>query len=277
MDVRLLSGALGAEIDGIDLKDSSQKNFKVVNNLLLEHKVLFFRNQNITQEEQIALAKNFGSLETHAYVKGTDKHPEIVRIIKGPNEKNQWGENWHSDVSYNVKPTKTVILKSIKIPPIGGDTCFSNMELAWETLDIKIKEKIQNRKAVHSSLGAAFFIDNYKYMVSNGPRNYDEYSNIHPIVRVHPETGKKILFVNWTYTRKIVGLDKKESDEILSKIFEHQARLDLTCRFKWTENTVAIWDNRSVIHFAIADFYPGRGLGYERIMDRIAIEGDRPN
>ena len=105
MDVKLLSGALGAEIDGIDLKDSSQKIFKVVNNLLLEHKVLFFRNQNITAEEQIALAKNFGPLETHAYVKGTDEHPEIVRIIKDPNEKNQWGENWHSDVSYNIKPT----------------------------------------------------------------------------------------------------------------------------------------------------------------------------
>ena len=88
---------------------------------------------------------------------------------------------------------------------------------------------------------------------------------------------KKILYVNWTYTKKIIGLSQKESDEILTKIFEHQARLELTCRFTWTENTVCIWDNRSVIHFAIADFYPGRGLGYERVMDRIAIEGDRPN
>ncbi len=275
MDVRLLSGALGAEINGIDLKETTLKNFKVINNLLLEHKVIFFRNQKISPEEQLALASLFGPIEQHAYVKGLSQYPEIVRIIKKPNEKNQWGENWHSDVSYNLKPTKAVILKSIKIPPVGGDTMFANMELAWETLDEKIKDKIKGKKALHSSLGAEFFVDNYEGMEGNG--NHDEYSNEHPIVRTHPDTGKKILFVNWTYTKNIVGMDKKESDEILSKIFKHQARLDLTCRFQWTENAVAIWDNRSVQHYAIADFFPGRGLGYERIMDRIAIQGDSPH
>ena len=136
MEVKLLSGALGAEIKGIDLKDTSAENFNKINNLLLEHKVIFFRDQPITTEEHLALAEKFGPLETHAYVKGLDNYPEIVRIIKAEDEKNQWGENWHSDVSYNVKPTKAVILKSIKIPPVGGDTCFSNMELAWETLEI---------------------------------------------------------------------------------------------------------------------------------------------
>jgi taurine dioxygenase len=277
MEVKLLSGALGAEISGIDLKDSSKENYKRINALLLEHKVIFFRNQDITHEEQISLAANWGPLENHAYVKGLDKHPEIVRIIKTKNEKNQWGENWHTDVSYNIKPTKAVILKSIKIPPVGGDTCFSNMELAWETLDTKIKNKIKDKKAIHSSLGAEFFIDKYNGMSGHDKKNYDEYSNEHPIVRTHPETGKKILYVNWTYTKKIIGLEKRESDEVLKEIFEHQARLDLTCRFNWTENAVAIWDNRSVIHYAIADFYPGRGLGYERIMDRIAIEGDQPH
>ena len=275
MDIKLLSGALGAEISGVNLKDTSLKNFEIINNLLLEHKVIFFRRQNITPEEQLTLASRFGPIEQHAYVKGLDEYPEIVRIIKKPDEKNQWGENWHSDVSYNVKPTKAVILKSIKIPPVGGDTMFANMELAWETLDESIKEKIKNKKAIHSSLGAKFFIEDYKAMESNG--NYDEYSNEHPIVRTHPETRKKILFVNWTYTKKIVGMDKKESDEILNEIFKHQARLDFTCRFQWTENAVAIWDNRSVQHYAIADFFPGRGLGHERIMDRIAVQGDKPN
>ena len=275
MDVKLLSGALGAEISGIDLKDTSLENFKKINKLLLEHKVIFFRNQNITEEHQLALGKHFGPLEKHVYVKGRDEYPEIVRIIKRPNEKNQWGENWHSDVSYNVKPTKAVILRSIKIPPVGGDTMFANMELAWETLDESIKDKIKNKKAVHSSLGGAFFTDEYEAMESNG--NHKAYTNEHPIVRTHPETGKKILFVNWTYTKKIIGLEKKESNEILEKIFQHQARLDLTCRFRWTENAVAIWDNRSVQHYAISDFFPGRGLGYERIMDRIAIEGDQPH
>ena len=230
MNVKLLSGALGAEIEGANLKDNSKKNFEIINKLLLEHKVIFFRNQDITAEEQLALGRHFGPIEKHVYVKGRKDYPEIVRIIKKPNEKNQWGENWHSDVSYNVKPTKAVILRSVKIPPVGGDTMFANMELAWETLDENIKETIKNRKAIHSSLGGAFFTEDYEGMESNG--NNKEYCNEHPIVRTHPETGKKILFVNWTYTKKIVGLEKKESENILERIFEHQARLDLTCRFK---------------------------------------------
>jgi len=166
MQVKLLSGALGAEISGVNLQDTSDKNFEVINNLLLEHKVIFFRNQNITEEEQLKLASHFGPIERHAYVKGLDQYPEIVRIIKKPNEKNQWGENWHSDVSYNVKPTKAVILKSIKIPPVGGDTMFANMELAWETLDEKIKDKIKDKKALHSSLGAEFFVNLAKKKIS---------------------------------------------------------------------------------------------------------------
>ena len=276
MEIKLLSGALGAEIKGIDLKDTSDENIKKINDLLLEHKVIFFRDQIINADEHKALAEKFGPLETHAYVKGLNDHPEIVRIIKAEDEQNQWGENWHSDVSYNEKPTKAVILKSIKIPPVGGDTCFSNMELAWETLDKNIKSKIENKKAIHSSLGADSFVENFKKMERNDKKKYGEYSNEHPIVRTHPETGKKSLFVNWTFTKKIVGLNKEESHEILKQIFEHQARLDLTCRFTWTENAVAIWDNRSVIHYAISDFYPGKNLGHERIMERVAIEGDQP-
>jgi len=275
MDVKLLSGALGAEISGVDLKDTSLENFKKINKLLLELNVIFFRNQNISPEEQLKLASRFGPIEQHAYVKGLDDYPEIVRIIKKPNEKNQWGENWHSDVSYNVKPTKAVILKSIKKPPVGGDTMFANMELAWETLDEKIKNKVRDKKALHSSLGAAFFVDNYKGMEARDT-NLEEYSNEHLIVRTHPESGKKILYVYWTYTKSIVGIDKEESDDLLTKIFKHQERLELTCRFKWTKNTVAIWDNRSVIHYAIADYFPNRGLGHRRVMDRIAVRGEKP-
>ena len=275
MKVKLCSGALGAEIEGIDLRTINSNNFKLINDLLLEHKVIFFREQNMSPEEQIKLAKLFGPVEEHAYVKGLEGYPEITRLIKDAEEKNQWGEGWHSDVSYNETPTKAVVLKSIKIPPVGGDTVFSNMELAWETLDEELKKIVENRRAEHFSLGAGFFIDSYKHFESNG-NDVKEYSNHHPIVRTHPETGKKILFVNWTYTKKIEGLEENESNEVLSKIFDHQSRLDLTCRYSWTENNIAIWDNRCVIHYAIADFFPGRGLGYERVMDRIAVLGDRP-
>ena len=274
MEVKLLSGALGAEVSGINLKDSSKENWEAINNLMLEHKVLFFRDQDITCEEQINLAKMFGPLEKHVYVKNLKGYPEIIRIIKGPDEKHQWGETWHTDVSYNPKPTKVIILRSRKIPPVGGDTMFSNMEIAYETLDEEIKKKIEGKKAIHSSLGAAAFVDKYTEMEGNG--NLDEYSNEHPMVRTHPETKKKILYVNSMYTKRIIDMDKKESDEILKKIFEHQERLDFTCRFKWTENAVAIWDNRSTQHQGLTDFFPGKGLGHERIMDRIAIQGDHP-
>ena len=187
------------------------------------------------------------------YVKNLKGYPEIIRIIKGADEKHQWGETWHTDVSYNPKPTKVIILRSRKIPPVGGDTMFSNMEIAYETLDEEIKKKIEEKKPIHSSLGAAAFVDKYTEMEGNG--NLDEYSNEHPMIRTHPETKKKILYVNSMYTKKIVGMDKKESDEVLKKIFEHQERLDFTCRFKWTENAVAIWDNRSTQHQGLTDFF----------------------
>ena len=275
MNVDLISGALGAEVINFDLNYLNNKNFEEINNLLLEHKVVFFRNQSLTLEKFIEIASMFGPVEEHAYVKGIEKYPQITRIIKAANEKNQWGEGWHSDVSYDLTPSKVIMLKSLKIPPIGGDTVFSNMELALETLDEDIKKIIQNKKAIHTSNGSKFFVENYSKMESNGKIG-EQYSNEHPIIRTHPETGKKILYVNTTYTKKIVGLPDDESSDLLNYIFKHQERLDLSCRFKWTENAIAILDNRSTQHYAIADFYPGRGLGHERVMDRISIVGDKP-
>ena len=275
MKINILSGALGAEIIGLNLDSVNQNNIQALNNLLLEHKVIFFRDQNIDSEKLIYLGSMFGLIEEHAYVKGLDNFPQITRIIKAPDEKNQWGEGWHSDVSYDITPSKIVILKSVKIPPIGGDTVFANMELAWETLDEEIKNIVKDKKALHSSNGSSFFVENYAQMESNGNIG-ERYSNEHPIVRTHPETGNKILYVNCTYTKKIIGLSDEEGAVLLEKIFRHQERLDLSCRFKWTKNAIAILDNRSVQHYAIADFYPNRGLGHERIMDRIAIVGDQP-
>ena len=275
MNVDLVSGALGAEVINFDLNYLNNKNFEKINNLLLEHKVVFLRDQSLTLEKFIEIASMFGPVEEHAYVKGIEKYPQITRIIKAANEKNQWGEGWHSDVSYDLTPSKVIMLKSLKIPPIGGDTVFSNMELALETLDEDIKKIIQNKKAIHTSNGSKFFVENYSKMESNGKIG-EQYSNEHPIIRTHPETGKKILYVNPTYTKKIVGLPDDESSDLLNYIFKHQERLDLSCRFKWTENAIAILDNRSTQHYAIADFYPGRGLGHERVMDRISIVGDKP-
>ena len=147
------------------------------------------------------------------------------------------------------------------------------MYMAYDSLSKPMQNFLNGLKASHES--EHFYRNRYeKQDQLDSKKKYP--SAIHPIVRTHPVTGNKILFVNWTYTKKIEGLEESESNEILSKIFEHQSRLDLTCRYTWSENNVAIWDNRSVIHYAIADFFPGRGLGHERIMDRIAVLGDRP-
>ena len=204
MNVDLVSGALGAEVINFDLNYLNNKNFEEINNLLLDHKVVFFRNQSLTLEKFIEIASMFGPIEEHAYVKGIEKYPQITRIIKAANEKNQWGEGWHSDVSYDLTPSKVIMLKSLKIPPIGGDTVFSNMELALETLDEDIKKIIKNKRAIHTSNGSKFFVENYSKMESNGKIG-EQYSNEHPIIRTHPETGKKILYVNPTYTKQIVG------------------------------------------------------------------------
>ena len=275
MKLNILSGALGAEINNFNLNYLNKINFQEINNLLLEHKVIFFRDQSITLDKYIEIGSMFGLIEEHAYVKGLDEYPQVTRIIKAANEKNQWGEGWHSDVSYDLNPSKVIILKSLKIPPIGGDTVFSNMELARETLDESINGIIVNKNAIHTSNGSKFFVDKYSKMEGNGKLG-EKYSNEHPIVRTHPETEKKILYVNPTYTKKIIGVSDAESNNLLDQIFKHQERLDLSCRFKWTEDAIAILDNRNTQHYAIADFYPGRGLGYERIMDRISIVGDEP-
>ncbi len=274
MKVDLLSGACGAEITGIDLRDTSDGNIKIIKGLLFEHKVIFFRNQDITHQEQIDLSKCFGPIEIHPYVKGIEDHPEILRIIKEPQEQNNWGEGWHSDVSFYPEPTMATILKSIEIPPVGGDTMFANTELAYDTLDKKLKKQIEGKTAIHSSSGPENFLDNYNSMSSN--KEMAVYTNQHPIIRTNPDSNRKTLFVNRTFTKQIVGMKKEDSDTLLKKIFDHQERLDFTCRFKWTPNAVAIWDNRSVLHYGIADFFPNRNLGYIRVLDRIAVRGEKP-
>ena len=274
MRVDLLSGACGAEITGIDLRDTSDGNIKIIKGLLFEHKVIFFRNQDITHQEQIDLSKCFGPIEIHPYVKGIEDHPEILRIIKEPQEQNNWGEGWHSDVSFYPEPTMATILKSIEIPPVGGDTMFANTELAYDTLDKNLKKQIEGKTAIHSSSGPENFLDNYNSMSSN--KEMAVYTNQHPIIRTNPDSNRKTLFVNRTFTKQIVGMKKEDSDTLLKKIFDHQERLDFTCRFKWTPNAVAIWDNRSVLHYGIADFFPNRNLGYIRVLDRIAVRGEKP-
>ena len=268
MEIKLLSGALGAEIEGIDLKDSSIENCNKINNLLLEHKVLFFRNQNISPEQHIDLAKFFGPLEKHVYVKGLDKHPEIIRIIKGANEKHQWGETWHTDVSYNVKPTKVIILRSIKIPPVGGATFFVDANAAYEGLPQEIKQKIDSLHAVHDFL-RAFGRQTPKDKHDEIREKYPLVE--HPVVINHHQTGKPLLYVNRIFVTAIEGLNEKEGYELIDLLCREFEILEYSCRFRWEPDSIAFWDNQAVQHYAASDYSP-----HVRVMERASIKGTRP-
>ena len=204
-------GALGAEIEGVDLAvDLSSEVINQIRNALLEYGVIFFRDQVLDVEAHKRLARHFGRIFIHPFfVAGDD--PEMLIIHRKPGDTSIVGFEWHSDTTMAIEPPMGSILYAIKTPPVGGDTMFSNMEIAYEPLDNKIKEKIESKTAIHSSLGAAAFVEKYEKMKGNG--NIDEYSNVHPVLRTHPETGKKILYVNSMYTKKILDMDEKESDE----------------------------------------------------------------
>ena len=279
METKSLSQLLGVEVSGIDLKKDNNENVKKkLNELFIKSSVLVIRNQTLDPNEFYKSAEIFGDIFKQHNSRFSLKENTKVHYISNKDKFEDGkiyipGEGFHTDHSNDITPPKATILHAKKIPSYGGDTQFVNMNKVFESFTNDQKNNFLKLKATH--VYQSKYSKRKLFKLSNNDPNSNK-KVIHPIVRTHPETGKKILYVNWTYTKQIIGLDKDESDQILKEIFEHQARLDLTCRFNWTENAVAIWDNRSVIHYAIADFFPGRGLGYERIMDRIAIEGDHP-
>ena len=194
MEVKLLSGALGAEVSGIDLTDSSDENFNKINELLLEHKVIFFRDQPLTSEQQILLAKKFGPLETHAYVKGLENFPEITPILKKETDTNNFGGIWHSDTTYQDEPPKGTMLYALEVPDFGGDTEFSNQYLAYDTLSEGMKNFLNNQKAVNiSGKGRVAKTRSDIMKHSSVGLKCDELEAIHPVVRTHPETKRKSL------------------------------------------------------------------------------------
>ena len=259
----------GAEISGIDLSDRlSKKTLKDLEDALLKWKVLFFRKQEIDIEDQKRLGRSFGKLEVHPV---SQRNPEVVRIEED-GERRANNNLWHSDMSFKLKPPLGSILRGIEIPAIGGDTLFADMEQAYEGLSDEIKERIDGAQALHCWPSA--WID--LAMRSTGISDRDEFRRQcpdpkHPIVRSHPKTGNKSLYVNAAFTREIIDMGKKESDELLTKLYQQAAIPEYQCRFRWRKNSVAFWDNRCTQHYAVADFFPNR-----RIVERITICGDIP-
>ena len=257
---------IGAEIEGIDLSDElSDEAIADIRQMLLTYKVIFFRDQDITQDQHIAFARRFGDLEIHPITPKDQPQPEILHLKTVPDGKTG-ADVWHSDVTWRETPSLGSILRGRIIPEVGGDTMFADMVAAYEGLSPAMKEWICTLTAVHD--GSLFAT-----LQGNSRESFWEQYPLqeHPVVRTHPETGARALYVNSSFTTHIKGLSKKESDWLLEHLYSQASRPEYQCRFRWRPNSLAFWDNRSCQHYAVADYWPEM-----RAMERVTIVGDDP-
>ncbi len=275
IDIQPVAGALGAEISGIDLSgDLSNAEFDAVHQAFLDHQVIFFRDQHDLQPDaHKAFASRFGSLNVHPYVAGMESHPEILEIIKEPDEKLNFGGGWHSDMSFLEEPALGSILHAIEVPPYGGDTLFASQTAAYEALSPGMKAMLEDLTAIHSasreysSKGAS--AQARQSMQAQQADDAPEYE--HPVVRTHPETGRKGLYINPAFTLRFKDMTTRESRPLLEYLFAHSREERFTCRFRWSKGAVAFWDNRCCWHYALNDYQ-----GFRRHMRRVTVNGDRP-
>ena len=273
LDIRPIAGALGAEIGGVDLsQDLSSKTIADIRQALLDHLVIFFRDQDISPEQHLAFAKRFGDTVEYPLVKGLDGFPEIMTVLKLEDEKLNFGGLWHSDTTYLDKPPMGSILLARELPPYGGDTEFANMYLAYETLSEGMKTllspligvSVSNRPRVLQTRQA-------RMNDSSNTKPAQVLTATHPVIRTHPETGKKALYINGAHTIRFEGMSDEESAPLLDYLFNHQTRPEFTCRFAWKPGSVAFWDNRATQHNPINDYH-----GFKRSMHRITLAGEKP-
>jgi taurine dioxygenase len=271
LKIRKVAGALGAEISGVDLSaDLPDGVIEEIRAAFVHHQVVFFRDQSLTPEAQLAFGRRFGPLNIHPYVAGMPGHPEVMEIVKEPGDKVNFGGGWHSDMSFLENPSIGSILYAVEIPEWGGDTLFASQAAAYEALTPGLKATLESLNAVHSA-GREYSAQGHSAQkrasmkVVEAEGAVGEF--IHPVVKVHPETGRKALYVNPAFTMRIDGWSRRESKPLLDFLFEHSRYEAFTCRFPWTAGSVAFWDNRSVWHFALND-YPGQ----RRHMRRVTVD-----
>lgn len=271
LNVRRVAGALGAEISGVDLgQNLPDATIAAIRQALVEHQVIFFRDQTLTPAQQVAFGARFGPLNIHPYVAGMAGQPEVMEIIKEPSDKINFGGGWHSDMSFLETPAIGSILYALEVPEYGGDTLFASQAAAYDALSDGLKATLERLSAVHSaSKEYSSTGHSAKKRTSMSVAEADGYVGeyVHPIVLVHPETGRKALYVNPAFTLRIHGWKPSESKALLGYLFEHCGYEGFTCRFAWAKGSVAFWDNRSVWHFALND-YPGQ----RRHMRRVTVD-----
>jgi taurine dioxygenase len=273
LKVEPVAGALGAEIHGVDLsKDLPSETTAAIRRAWLEHLVIFFRDQPLPPARFLAFARAFGEPIEYPFVKGLDDFPEIIPVLKLEHERVNFGGVWHSDTTYLDVPPMASMLVAREVPPAGGDTLFANMYLAYDTLSDGMKRLLQGLRAVASSSKAdASRTREDRLKDSARADAREEYVATHPVVRVHPETGRRALYVNVAHTVRFEGMTVEESTPILEYLFRHLVRPELTCRLRWQPGSIAFWDNRCTQHNAINDY-----AGHRRSMHRITLAGDKP-
>lgn len=270
--VEPIAGALGAEISGLDLAQPlTDDTILALRRVWLDHLVVFVRDQNLSPAQFLALGRRFGEVIEYPFVKGLPDYPEIIPVLKLEHERVNFGGVWHSDTAYLDVPPMASMLLAREIPPHGGDTLFANMYLAYETLSDGLKAMLEGLTAINSSAKADASRTREDRMKDSAREVKKDYVAAHPVVRRHPETGRRALYVNVAHTVRFDGMTEEESAPLLEYLFRHQTRPEFTCRFRWRPGSLAFWDNRCAQHNAINDY-----AGHRRLLHRITLAGDTP-
>lgn len=273
IEVVPLAGALGAELRGVDLAAAGEAVWDEIRTAFLDRQALFVSGQSLDAKGFAAAGARFGALGFYPFVEGLPEEPHVFALVKEPGETKNFGEGWHSDTTYSERPPKATALYAVDVPAFGGDTMFANMALAYDTLSDGMKALLAPLRAVNSASkrkGGGRAAGNSYQSVRLKNRDQD-LEAVHPVVRTHPETGRKTLYVNALHTVRFDGWSEAESQPLLEFLYRHAVRPEFTCRYRWSAGTFAIWDNRAVQHFALNDYH-----GQRRAMLRISIEGDVP-
>ena len=268
IQVEKLTPIIGAEIAGVDLaKGLSREQFDEVSRALAENLVIFFRDQVITPEQHLAFGRLFGDLHVHPAAPHVEAVPELLMIHADRNSTRANGEDWHTDVSCDAEPPMGSILRITECPPSGGDTLFASMYAAYDALSDRMKAYLDGLAAIHDGEGV------YRGAYSNfGVKDKETYPRAeHPVVRTHPVTGKKALYINRIFTARILGLPRDEGDALLAFLIDHAENPLWQCRFRWRANSMAFWDNRCAQHRAMWDYWPKTRAGF-----RVTVKGDKP-
>jgi taurine dioxygenase len=271
--VEPFAAVLGAEITGVDLAtDLTDETVAEIRRAWLDHLVVFFRDQVLGPSEFLAFGRRFGTTVEYPFVKGIDGYPDIIAVTKLPHETVNFGGIWHSDTTYLEVPPMASMLVAREVPPTGGDTEFANMYLAFESLSDGMRRLLNGLVAVNSSAAADVSRTREDRLRDSARADAKkEYTAAHPVVRVHPETGRRALYVNVAHTVRFEGMTEEESAPLLQYLYRHQVRPEFTCRFRWQPGSLAFWDNRCAMHNPINDYH-----GFRRVMHRITLAGDKP-